>query len=90
MHQDSVQQLRKLRSTMATAKQAVQHPYLFEPDDVWMQQGPMVDELPLHILVNLQLATQSRLKCIEWTPAWWKCSGLSIRQLQAALFHREK
>ncbi len=75
---------------MATAKQAVQQTYLLEPDDVWVQQGPMVDELPLHILVDLQFTTQSGLRCIERRLAWWKCLGLSIRQLQAALFHRER
>ena len=28
--------------------------YLLEPDDVWMQQGAVVDKLPLNIFVNLQ------------------------------------
>lgn len=28
--------------------------YLLEPDDVWMQQGAVVDKLPLNILINLQ------------------------------------
>ena len=28
--------------------------YLLEPDNVWMQQRAMVDELSLNILVNLQ------------------------------------
>ena len=32
--------------------------YLLEPDDVWMQQGAVVDELPLNILVNLQAAEE--------------------------------
>ncbi len=50
---------------MATAKQAVQQTYLLEPDDVWVQKGPMVDELPLHILVNLQFTTQSGLRTLK-------------------------
>ena len=29
--------------------------YLLESDDVWVQQGPMIDELPLNILVNLHM-----------------------------------
>ena len=34
--------------------------YLLEPDDVWMQQGAMVDELSLNILVNLQETNEVR------------------------------
>ena len=33
--------------------------YLLESDDVWMQQGAVVDELPLDILVNLRAAVIS-------------------------------
>lgn len=32
----------------------------------------MVDELPLHILINLQFTIQSGLRCVERTLAWWK------------------
>ena len=28
--------------------------YLLEPDNVWMQQGAVVDKLPLNIFINLQ------------------------------------
>ena len=28
--------------------------YLLEPDDVWMQQGTVVDQLPLNVFINLQ------------------------------------
>ncbi len=33
----------------------MQETYLPEPDDVWVQQGPMIDELPLNILVDLHI-----------------------------------
>lgn len=39
--------------------------YLLEPDNVWVQQGPVVDKLPLYILVNLQL-TANHQECEAW------------------------
>lgn len=26
---------------------------LLEPDDVWVPQGPVVDDFPLHVLINM-------------------------------------
>ena len=39
----------------ASLKHTMQETYLPEPDDVWVQQGPMIDELPLNILVDLHI-----------------------------------
>lgn len=28
--------------------------YLFEPDNIWMPQGPVIYDFPLNILINLK------------------------------------
>lgn len=75
---------------MATAKQAVQQTYLLEPDDVWVQQGPMVDELPLDILVNLQFTTQPGLRCVERTLSLVEVSWSKHKAASGSSFSHRK
>ena len=39
--------------------------HLSEPDDVGVQEGPVVDQFPFHILVNLRPHCRFQLHCVS-------------------------
>ena len=71
-----------------TGKQPVKQAYLLEPDDVGVQQGPMVDEFSFDILVNLHCKTQRVMLLLGTASSKCKPSSRELLQtLQTGYLH---